>query len=101
MFDVLNAKAENMPKDNIAAAIKRSEGKDAIDITEITYDGKPLSMAEPRRMIGYLPENFKPNPNLTVEEYVLFQDRLAVRIIQRQVGKWHRHAGSAAISQAQ
>jgi len=37
---IQNAKAANMPKDNVAAAIKRSEGKDAIDITEINYEGK-------------------------------------------------------------
>ena len=37
---IQNAKAENMPKDNIEAAIKRAEGKDAEDITNITYEGK-------------------------------------------------------------
>jgi YebC/PmpR family DNA-binding regulatory protein len=35
-----NAKAQNMPKDNIELAIKRASGSDAADITEITYDGK-------------------------------------------------------------
>lgn len=37
---IQNAKSENMPKDNIAAAIKRAEGKDAEDLTNITYEGK-------------------------------------------------------------
>jgi YebC/PmpR family DNA-binding regulatory protein len=37
---IQNAKAENMPKDNIDAAIKRAAGKDAADFTEILYDGK-------------------------------------------------------------
>jgi len=37
---IANAKAQNMPKDNIEAAIKRAAGKDAADITEITYEGK-------------------------------------------------------------
>lgn len=37
---ILNAKAQNMPKDNIEAAIKRAAGKDAADITEINYEGK-------------------------------------------------------------
>ena len=37
---IMNAKAENMPKDNIAAAIKRAMGKDAADISEITYEAK-------------------------------------------------------------
>ncbi|HOX27109.1 MAG TPA: YebC/PmpR family DNA-binding transcriptional regulator [Candidatus Krumholzibacteria bacterium] len=37
---ILNAKAQNMPKDNIEAAIRRASGKDAADITEINYEGK-------------------------------------------------------------
>ena len=37
---ILNAKAQNMPKDNIDAAIKRAAAKDAADIKEITYDVK-------------------------------------------------------------
>lgn len=37
---ILNAKAENMPKDNIEAAIKRAAGKDASEITETAYGGK-------------------------------------------------------------
>lgn len=37
---ILNAKAQNMPKDNIDAAIKRSVAKDVADIKELTYDVK-------------------------------------------------------------
>jgi YebC/PmpR family DNA-binding regulatory protein len=37
---ILNAKAQNMPKDNIEAAIKRAFSKDATDIKEIVYDVK-------------------------------------------------------------
>lgn len=37
---ILNAKAQNMPKDNIEAAIKRAAAKDAADIKELTYDVK-------------------------------------------------------------
>lgn len=37
---ILAAKAQNMPKDNIEAAIKRALGKDAQDIKEICYEGK-------------------------------------------------------------
>ncbi len=37
---ILNAKAQNMPKDNIEAAIKRAFNKDAADIKEVTYDVK-------------------------------------------------------------
>ena len=37
---ILNAKAENMPKDNIDAAIKRATAKDSADMKEINYEGK-------------------------------------------------------------
>lgn len=37
---IQNAKAENMPKDNIEAAIKRANQKDVADFSEITYEGK-------------------------------------------------------------
>lgn len=37
---IQNAKAQNMPKDNIESAIKRAQGKDAADYTEVNYEGK-------------------------------------------------------------
>lgn len=37
---IQNAKAQNMPKDNIDNAIKRAIGSDATDYIEITYEGK-------------------------------------------------------------
>ena len=37
---IQNAKANNMPKDNIEAAIKRAISKEADQIQEITYEGK-------------------------------------------------------------
>lgn len=37
---IQNAKAQNMPKENIEAAIKRSLGKDAETISEVFYEGK-------------------------------------------------------------
>ena len=37
---ILNAKAENMPKDNIDAAIKRASAKDTADMKEVNYEGK-------------------------------------------------------------
>lgn len=37
---IQNAKAENMPKDNIEAAIKRASGKDAAEFTEVVFEGK-------------------------------------------------------------
>jgi len=37
---IQNAKAHNIPKDNIEAAIKRASGKDAETIVEVVYEGK-------------------------------------------------------------
>ncbi|DAB30166.1 MAG TPA: YebC/PmpR family DNA-binding transcriptional regulator [Sulfurimonas sp. UBA12504] len=37
---ILNAKAENMPKDNIDAAIKRATAKDAANLLEVNFEGK-------------------------------------------------------------
>ena len=37
---ILNAKAQNMPKSNIEAAIKRASGKDAANFAEVNYEGK-------------------------------------------------------------
>jgi YebC/PmpR family DNA-binding regulatory protein len=37
---ILNAKAENMPKTNIDAAIKRASGKDAANFAEVNFEGK-------------------------------------------------------------
>ncbi|KAB2643185.1 MAG: YebC/PmpR family DNA-binding transcriptional regulator [Verrucomicrobia bacterium] len=35
-----NAKAQNLSRENIEAAIKRAAGKDAADISEVSYEGK-------------------------------------------------------------
>lgn len=37
---IQNARANNMPKDNIENAIKRAEGKDADSYIEVNYEGK-------------------------------------------------------------
>jgi len=37
---IQNAKAQNMPKDNIEAAIKRASGSEAENYTEVTFEGK-------------------------------------------------------------
>jgi YebC/PmpR family DNA-binding regulatory protein len=37
---IQNAKAENMPKDNIEAAVKRATQKDISAFTEVNYEGK-------------------------------------------------------------
>jgi YebC/PmpR family DNA-binding regulatory protein len=37
---IANAKAQNMPKDNVESAIKRAAGKDSADYAEVNYEGK-------------------------------------------------------------
>ncbi|MDQ1263448.1 MAG: hypothetical protein QG559_449 [Campylobacterota bacterium] len=37
---ILNAKAENMPKENIEAAIKRATSKDMSNMVEVSFEGK-------------------------------------------------------------
>lgn len=37
---IINAKAENMPKDNIDAAIKRASAKDTANMLEVNFEGK-------------------------------------------------------------
>jgi len=37
---ILNAKSENMPKDNIDAAIKRATAKDTASMLEVNFEGK-------------------------------------------------------------
>ena len=37
---IKNAKGQNMPKDNIEAAIKRATSKDAEAYSEMNYEGK-------------------------------------------------------------
>lgn len=37
---IANAKAENMPKDNVESAIKRAAGKDSTNYDEVNYEGK-------------------------------------------------------------
>ncbi len=71
---IANAKAQNMPKDNIEAAIKRASGKDGI-FTEITYEGKAphgvLVMIEcttdnPTRTIANIKSYFNKTPNASI-----------------------------------
>jgi YebC/PmpR family DNA-binding regulatory protein len=37
---IINAKSENMPKDNIEAAIKRASAKDTASMIEVNFEGK-------------------------------------------------------------
>ncbi|MFP4109376.1 MAG: ABC transporter ATP-binding protein, partial [Desulfonatronovibrio sp.] len=54
----------------IMGLIRPSEG-------EIIFKDRPLDPSHIRSGIGYLPESFRPNPNLTVGEYVTMHCRLA------------------------
>ena len=62
-------------------AVKMIMGFMASTAGEILFQEKKLAMAEPRPHFGYLPESFKPNPNLTVEEYLRFHNDLAGSLI--------------------
>jgi YebC/PmpR family DNA-binding regulatory protein len=57
---IQNAKAQNMPKDNIEAAIKRASAKDMADYAEINYEGKG-----PHGVLVYV-ECATDNPTRTV-----------------------------------
>lgn len=57
---IRNAKAQNMPKDNIEAAIKRANAKDAEAFSEINYEGKG-----PHGVLVYV-ECATDNPTRTV-----------------------------------
>jgi YebC/PmpR family DNA-binding regulatory protein len=63
---IMNAKAENMPKDNIDSAIKRASGKDAADISETNYEGKG-----PHGALLYV-ECATDNPTRTVANLKMF-----------------------------
>ncbi|MEJ6776340.1 MAG: YebC/PmpR family DNA-binding transcriptional regulator [Crocinitomicaceae bacterium] len=57
---IKNAKAQNMPKDNIEAAIKRADGKDAETYSEMNYEGKG-----PHGVLVYI-ECATDNPTRTI-----------------------------------
>lgn len=57
---IQNAKAENMPKDNIEAAIKRAAQKDVANFTQVDYEGKG-----PHGVLVYV-ECATDNPTRTV-----------------------------------
>ncbi|HRP52396.1 MAG TPA: YebC/PmpR family DNA-binding transcriptional regulator [Fluviicola sp.] len=57
---IQNAKSENMPKDNIEAAIKRADAKDVASFTQVDYEGKG-----PHGVLVYV-ECATDNPTRTV-----------------------------------
>lgn len=71
---IANAKAQNMPKDNIDAAIKRASGKDGV-FSEITYEGKAAygvlifiecTTDNPTRTIANIKSYFNKTPNASI-----------------------------------
>ena len=68
---IANAKAQNMPKDNIEAAIKRASGKDG-NFEEVTYEGKSANGVlifiecatdNPTRTVANIKSYFNKTPN--------------------------------------
>lgn len=59
---IQNAKAQNMPKDNIDKAIKRATSKDMADYQEVNYEGKG-----PHGVLVYV-ETATDNPTRTVAD---------------------------------
>lgn len=71
---IANAKAQNMPKDNIEAAIKRASGKDGI-FSEIAYEGKAsggvlifieCTTDNPTRTIANIKSYFNKTPGASI-----------------------------------
>lgn len=71
---IANAKAQNMPKDNIEAAIKRASGKDGI-FSEIFYEGKAsggvlifieCTTDNPTRTIANIKSYFNKTPGASI-----------------------------------
>jgi YebC/PmpR family DNA-binding regulatory protein len=57
---IANAKGQNMPKDRIEAAIKRSSGKDTSNYEEVTYEAMCM------KGVGLMIETATDNPTRTV-----------------------------------
>lgn len=72
---IQNAKAQNMPKDNIEAAIKRAAGKDAESFTEINYEGKG-----PHGVLVFV-ECATDNPTRTVANVKMYFNRAGGGIV--------------------
>jgi len=72
---IINAKAENMPKDNIDSAIKRASGKEA-DINEINYEGKA-----PHGALIFI-ECASDNTNRTVANLKSYFNKAGGQIVQ-------------------
>ena len=102
---ILAAKAENVPKDNIERAIKKSQGGDGENYDEIRYEGyAPGGVAvivealtdNRNRTAGEVRSIFtKAGGNLAETGAVSFMfDHVGVGRIRRRQGERRRHAGS-------
>ncbi len=58
-------------------AVKLIMGFIKADSGRVIFQREELEAGRPRVGIGYLPESFRPNPNLTVREYVTMQYNLS------------------------
>lgn len=72
---IQNAKAENMPKDNIEAAIKRADAKDLEAFSELNYEGKG-----PHGVLVFI-ETATDNPNRTVANIKYYLSRAGGGIV--------------------
>lgn len=72
---IQNAKAENMPKDNIEAAIKRAAQKDIASFAEINYEGKG-----PHGVLVYV-ECATDNPTRTVANVKSYFNKAGGQIV--------------------
>jgi len=66
---IATAKAQNMPKDNIEAAIKRATNQDAANFAEVNYEGKG-----PHGTLVFV-ETATDNPTRTVANIKLYFNR--------------------------
>jgi len=73
---IMNAKAQNMPLDNVDAAIKRATGKDAAVMAEVNYEGKG-----PHGSMLYL-ETATDNTNRTVANLKLCFNKNGGQMVQ-------------------
>ncbi|RAX59271.1 YebC/PmpR family DNA-binding transcriptional regulator [Helicobacter monodelphidis] len=73
---IATAKAQNMPKDNIDAAIKRASGKDGVVISEINYEAKA-----PHGALLFI-ECATDNPTRTVANIKSYLNKLGGQLLQ-------------------
>lgn len=73
---IANAKAQNMPKDNIDAAIKRASGKDGVVITEVNYEAKG-----PHGVLLFI-ECATDNPTRTVANIKSYINKIGGQLLQ-------------------